>query len=484
MMLSQQTLRRRWMSVGGALAFMLTLAATAGAQDATKPKANTKANKAQSLDELLKQVRSGSIASDPEARAREQAFTAAKEKQQQLLDEALAEETALMERSSALELTFEANETKAAELEDTLRKRLGTTGELFGIVRQMAGDLRGQVSSSLTTAQFSGRKELLDKITEAKKLPSIEQLETLWFLMQQEMTESGKVVRFKAPVIKGRGKTEESDVVRVGVFNAVAGGKYLRWLPEVGKLAELGRQPEARYLSTVSDLEEAKEGTVRFAIDPSRGSILGQLVQTPTFRERLDYGGYVGWTIVVLGAVTFVFAVLRLLYLLVIGTLVTGQRRHPEKVKTHNPLGRVLAVYRKHRELTVEDLERKLDEVVIREAGRIESFAWAIKVVSVVAPLMGLLGTVTGMIKTFQSIVLFGTGDPSMMAGGISEALVTTMEGLIVAVPLVLLHSSVRSTGRRIIDILYEQSAGMVASQAERGGVAAAAVAADGGGKG
>jgi biopolymer transport protein ExbB len=196
--------------------------------------------------------------------------------------------------------------------------------------------------------------------------------------------------------------------------------------------------------------------------------ILGLLVQTPTFEERLEFGGWIGYTTLVLGGITFVLGLLRLIYLMIIGTQVTNQRRNVARVSTGNPLGRVLAVFSKYRNLGVEDLERKLDEAVLRESGRIERFTWAIKVVSVVAPLLGLLGTVTGMIATFQSIQLFGTGDPKMMAGGISEALVTTMIGLIVAVPLVLLHSTVRSTGKKIIEILYEQSAGMVASQAER----------------
>ena len=80
-------------------------------------------------------------------------------------------------------------------------------------------------------------------------------------------------------------------------------------------------------------------------------------------------------------------------------------------------------------------------------------------------PLFGLLGTVTGMIRTFQSITLFGAGDPRMMAGGISEALVTTMLGLVTAIPLVLLHAALANNTKKIVDTLDEQSAGLIAQQ-------------------
>jgi biopolymer transport protein ExbB len=87
-----------------------------------------------------------------------------------------------------------------------------------------------------------------------------------------------------------------------------------------------------------------------------------------------------------------------------------------------------------------------------------------------VAPLMGLLGTVTGMIQTFQVITLYGAGDPKMMAGGISQALITTVLGLVVAIPMVLIHTLVGGQSRKIINIINSQSAGIVAQHSERHG--------------
>lgn len=443
-----------------------------------QPNSEKKATPARSLDDLLKQVEAGGMGFDSRMNDREAAFVAKKDEQQALLDAALAREVALSKRSASLEYQFEANEGRAAELEMLLQKRLGSTGELFGVVRQVAGDTGGRVRNSLVSAQLPNRHQFLNKLGQSKKLPSIEELRKLWFVLQQEMTESGKVVRFKADVVEPGGETVEREVIRVGTFNAVADGKYLRWLPETGKLAVLGRQPPTRFLSTVSDLENATSGQVRFALDPSRGSILSLVVQTPSAEERIEQGGVVGYIIIVLGVVTFVFGVLRLLWILVIALRMRLQLARPDQPKKNNALGRVMSVVPPGTGADIESLERRLDEVVLKEGSKIERYLWMIKVVSAVAPLLGLLGTVTGMINTFQQITLYGTGDPKLMAGGISEALMTTMLGLTVAIPLVLLHSGLASLCRRIVDVLHEQAAGIIALQAEKttgAGTAAAA---------
>jgi biopolymer transport protein ExbB len=432
-------------------------------QPAPPGKVTEAIGKAKSLDELLERVQKVGLIDDSEARRRKQEFIARKGEQARLLDEALAREQELIKRSEELERGFEANERKAAELSETLRQRLGTTGELFGVVRQVAGETRVKLQQSLVSAQISRDEAFLQELAESKKLPSIEQLQELWFLLQQEMTESGKVVRFPADVVETGGRSRRMLVTRIGVFNAVAEGKYLRWLTDVGRLATLSRQPPARFLSTVVELESASGGTVRFAVDPSRGSVLSLLVQTPELRERVEQGGVIGYIIIAMGAAALLLALLKLGHLLLVSALMGAQKRRPERISTNNPLGRVLQVFRDNPEMDGEALDRKVDEAVLKESGGLERFLWAVKVVSVVAPLLGLLGTVTGMIRTFQAIQLFGAGDPKMMAGGISEALVTTMLGLIVAVPLVLLHSGASSMVRRLVDVLQEQTAGIAA---------------------
>lgn len=422
---------------------------------------------AASLDDLLEQVRRGWKVEVQRYAEREAEFLARKSEQERLLAEARAQRTDREERSASLERRFEENEAKIAELEALLQSKMGGLGELFGVVRQVAGDTRGQFQTSLISAQMPGRQAFLDELAQSTALPEIEKLQHLWFLLQQEMTQSGKVVRFPATVVTGDGKREERAVTRAGAFNVFSGGKYLSWVPESGQLVEFPRQPASRDLDTVEEFEEQGPGGLApLAVDPSRGAILSLLVQTPSRSERIEQGGPVGYLTIVLGLIGGLIGLARLVYVFFTGRKVRAQRAS-RAVQRDNPLGRILHVYEQNRQADVETLTLKLDEAILREAAGLDRFLWAIKVISVVAPLLGLLGTVTGMIQTFQVITLFGTGDPKLMASGISEALVTTMIGLCVAIPLVLLHSVISTMSRRVVQILEEQSAGLVATRME-----------------
>ncbi|TNE83911.1 MAG: MotA/TolQ/ExbB proton channel family protein, partial [Gammaproteobacteria bacterium] len=196
------------------------------------------------------------------------------------------------------------------------------------------------------------------------------------------------------------------------------------------------------------------------------GSLLAALVDSPDWMERWHQGGWIGYLISAVGVLALLLALWRLLVLSGVSRRVNVQLTS-DSPSEDNPLGRVLKVGMDNRSMDAESLELKLHEQVLKERPAIESGLNLLKIIAMVAPLMGLLGTVTGMIVTFQSITLFGTGDPKTMAGGISAALVTTVLGLCVAIPTVLLHTFVNGRAQRVLHILEEQSAGIVAEQAE-----------------
>jgi biopolymer transport protein ExbB len=451
---------------------LLLLPSISFGQEAAPEAAKASArNEALTLDELLERVRSGWRSERAENETRERQFRSARNRQEQLLENAKLSLIAEEDRAEFLEDSFESNELKIAEQEDLLAQKLGTLGELFGVVRQVAGDTRSQVENSIISAEYPGRIPFLDELGQSKALPSIEKLEGLWATLLQEMIESSQVSRFETNVVLASGEDAPMEVIRIGAFNAVGDDQYLKWIPDVQKLGEIGRQPAPKYVDTVSDLNQATSGLVRFAVDPARGQILALLVSTPTLSERLDYGGTVGYAIIILGLSTFVFGLIRLGYVALISRKVSAQKR-ASTPSAGNPLGRVLKIYADNKNMDTETLELRLEEQILRETAKIEGFIWLIKVVSAVAPLMGLLGTVTGMINTFQIITLFGTGDPKMMASGISEALVTTMLGLVVAIPLVLMHSLLASMAKGVTTVLEEQSTGLIATQSEAEGAA------------
>jgi len=419
-----------------------------------------------SLDELLEMVQTGFVEESRENKQREARFLAAKDQQQRLLDEVLAVLAEEEAHSQHLETVYNENEPLIGTLEAQLAERLGQMGELFGVVRQVSNDLSGQVWESLTAAQLGPRKTLLDRLGRSKELPTTSDLEALWFEMQREITAQGKVERFTANVVTTGGGEAEREVIRAGPFTAISNGGYLLWDPVEQQLTELPRQPPSKYLDTVAPFESAGAGFAKLAIDPSKGALLDALLGTPSPQERINQGGYVGYVIIVLGVSAFLLGLWRWIMISAASAKVRRQLKSP-RPNLDNPLGRILAISHADEVADSEALELRLDEAVLKETSELERFLWLVKTVSAVAPLLGLLGTVTGMIQTFQAITLFGAGDPKMMAGGISEALVTTMLGLIAAIPLVLLYDTLSNSASRIVDILDHQSAGLIAARAE-----------------
>lgn len=423
----------------------------------------------ESLDQLLQQVRDSRSKLSAQNEAREQRFLRDRDAQQALLAEAreaLAEEE---RRSEELTGDFNSNEQRLAELNESLRVQLGNFGELFGVVRQVSGDTVGLVRSSLVTAQDPQRESVAERLAQVRGVPSVEDLNELRALLTEEMVRSGKVSRFETTITRPDGTAAQETVVRIGVFNLIAGDRYLNYVPDTQTIQELPRQPQARFRSMAEDLFDASPNTnVAAAIDPGRGSLLALLIQEPSLGERIGQGGAVGYVIIFLGVIGLLMALVRWLYLGAVGGRIRAQLK-VEEAREDNPLGRILAVYRANSDADTETLELKLDEAILREVPRLEAWQGSIKVIAAVAPLLGLLGTVIGMIATFQSITLFGTGDPKLMAGGISQALVTTVLGLSVAIPLVLMHSVVASRSRALTELLEGQSAAIIARQAEAG---------------
>ncbi|MGQ4276940.1 MotA/TolQ/ExbB proton channel family protein [Pseudidiomarina sp. E22-M8] len=424
------------------------------------------------LDQLLQQLKQGKFAQSQANEEREARFRAEAEQQQQILREAIAKRDQLEQASARLEGQFEGNERDLAALEDALTQRMGSLKELFGVLQQVASDTASNLRNSYVSVEFPGRSDALSdlaqKMGSSSKLATIDEIESVWFALQQEMTESGKVSEFSTEITLANGEKATKPVIRVGTFNMVADGKYLELIPGTDAVAELVRQPGSRYLNTAETLAQSNENPVRFGLDPTGGSILGLLVQAPGLKERIDQGSTVGYIILALGVIGLLIALERFVSLTLMGGKVKRQLKN-DKAQQDNPLGRVMAVKDKYPQADTETLELKLSEAILREVPSITRNLTFIKIISVVAPLLGLLGTVTGMINTFQAITLFGTGDPKLMAGGISQALVTTVLGLVVAIPMTLLFATLNTRSKNLVHVLQEQASGIIAERSERG---------------
>ena len=427
------------------------------------------------VEALLMLVKEGKTQEQSENSQREAKFLANKNKQAETLA-AEKRELARQERiADQLEAEYKKNEEILRVKEEAYQKELGSLVELFGHLQSSAGEAAVQFSGSLTSPQFGLERvdflnDLTSKMSETTELPTIREIEGLWYELQREMVASGQVVSFDTTVVDVDGESSTCKVTRVGLFNAVCDGKYLEYVSATGQFAFLPRQPVGRFTKTAKKVGNADPGDqVKFGIDPTGptgGSLLANLIQTPSLAERAAQGREVGYAIIFVGLIGIGIAFWKLWSLFVLGKAVKDQSGS-KTLDVRNPLGRVLKVGEENFKKDIDTLELKLAEAIMAERPSIERGIGAVRIISVVAPLAGLLGTVTGMIVTFQMITLYGTGDPKLMAGGISQALVTTVLGLLVAIPTTLLHSFTASSAKGIISVLEVQSTGILAERAE-----------------
>ena len=414
------------------------------------------------IDKLLDLVEENTLLRSKSNQERLDKFIKNRNQQQKLLNDARWLLKLEKDREQKLTKNFEDNDAKLSDLEEQLNLKIGTLGETFGVVRQISGDAKSTYSQSLTNLQFPSRIDFLADLAERKALPSVPELEKLWFTLLNEIYESGKVVSFDSPVLDTSGEAENQKVLRIGQFNAISSKKYLRFIPEQQVLEYLESNPPSTRSSfrALSKLES--DGYAEFAIDPTRGSLLSLILQNPGFFERINQGGFVGYLILLILLLGLTMSGLRFKFLRDEKISIDSELSSGD-LKSGSPLYEINEII-SDSSLDQEKLENKIEAVLSNVEPVYEKNLSTVKLLAAVAPLLGLLGTVIGMIETFQAITLFGTGDPKLMADGISQALVTTMLGLITAVPLLFMHNQLDTRSREIIQIIEEQAIGRIAS--------------------
>ena len=417
------------------------------------------------LDLLVESVKTSASIRAKEDRARLNKFLSDKNKQQSLLNQMKVKLNNEEDRSERLTKQYEDNDAALSDLEEQLTLKLGSFGELFGIVRQTAGESKGQFSLSLTNIEYPDRIDFLGDLAERKSLdlPTSAELERLWYEILNELNQSGKVKKYNTNILSKSGELVNRDIIRIGVFNSVSDGDYLNLVSEQNVLEYLAKQPEGSIRRSARRLQNNDVEYREVFIDPTRGSLLTKLIDRAGFFDRINQGGFVGYIILIILALGITMGVLQFLFLRNESKIVNSEL-NSGKYSDSSTLGKLNSIYSKYKGENPEELEAQLEDVLARATPALEKNLSIIKLLAAVAPLLGLLGTVIGMIETFQSITLFGTGDPKLMAGGISQALVTTMLGLIAAVPLLFIHNILDSRSRSISQIYEEQAIGYVAS--------------------
>lgn len=413
-------------------------------------------------DQLLERIRSERAVEQQAMQQREQQFLAERAAQARLLAEARAALAVQEAEAARLKAEFERQERELAAQEQLLAQRAGHLGELFGVIRQSAGDVAGHWQDSLLNAQYPERLASLRRLAESRSLPGADDLQNYWLLLLEDLAASGRIERLSLPVVAADGTRSQREVLRVGAFSAYADGQFLRYDADAGQLLAPPRQPSGSGL--IEDFAASGEALAVLPVDPTRGTLLEQLQRAPSLWDRVRQGGLVGGVILALGVIGLLLAVWRMVWLAGVNRRVQAQMCDLATPRDDNPLGRVIGVLGDKPQLAdLEILELRLDEAILQETPPLEKGLGLLKLLAAVAPLLGLLGTVTGMIVTFQAITQSGSGDSRLMADGISQALVTTVEGLVVAIPLLFLHALLASRSKGLIQVLEQQSAGLIA---------------------
>lgn len=425
---------------------------------------------AKTLDDLLMQVKKADQKDAALNAEREARFAAARDQQAGLLGEAKRAKEALEAESAALQRQFEVNDKEIADLMASRDASAGNLGELFGVMRQSAGDFASAARNSMLTVQFPERIAQLDRLAQTKTMPPIEDLQGFWFEMQREMTEGGKVARFDASVTQPSGERTKKNVLRVGPFVAISDGKFLSYETGADSFSVPPKQPPGHFLSTAKSFESQETGYHPMILDPSRGVLIGLYSQRPEVIERIHVGGWVAYLILLVGAIGAILAIYQFFYLTIVTAKVNKQLSNLNNLDKGNPVGRVLASFKGSsmpKDEDAEVVELRISEAVLKELPAIQRIQPFVKLVVAAGPLLGLVGTVIGMIETFQSITESGSGDPKLMAAGIGKAMIATVLGLGIAIPLLFINSALASRSKRLVQILDQQSTGLLAETLE-----------------
>ncbi|MGI9324064.1 MAG: MotA/TolQ/ExbB proton channel family protein [Pseudomonadales bacterium] len=427
--------------------------------------AQTAEQEATTLDALVQSVRDARSRAKTRLAERERKFIAARDERASLLADARKRRQQAEAEADQLRAAFEAGEETLTELETALEENSGDLRDVFAVVRQVAGDAAPTLRNSLVSAQDDTRNALVERLAAGEANPTASDLRELWLALLDEMNLSGQVARFDAAVISAAGEESTRRVTRVGTFTALADGEYLRYLPDTGRLLALSRQPAGTSVAAALAFEQAELPMSTVSLDPSRGSILALIVQAPKLNERVQQGGVIGYLILLIGAVGLLLGAHRLFVLLLSRRRANAELNNPEASGKY-AVAALRGVAADPTYQTEPDaLSAKLDEVVAGEAERLNRGLPTLATIAAVSPLLGLLGTVTGMIETFQVITLFGAGDPRLMSGGISQALITTQLGLAVAIPLLLIHSFLQGRANTLITRLDQKATDLFATQ-------------------
>ena len=407
---------------------------------------------------LLEKAAAEKKAAGEEAAASRQKILADRTRLEKAVADLASENLRLQKAAKALEAEEETLKVREERLSSQLAETDSVMRELVGVIRVNAKDIGALMEQHLQSALGDDASGLLEAIAGQSQFPGMSDIEQMLFQLRAMIRGAGEVRVVRGPIIDRSGGRNQADLLLLGNFTAAYdNGKetgFLNYSAAGRKLFALSRLPSRRLQKQIRRYMHGESDDV--PIDISRGAALYQLTHELSLWEQIPKGGPIVWPILAILAVGVAIVIERIVFLLRrrldadgltsrIESLAAEQGweqcRQRCRAYTDKPVARVVAAGLACCHMEREAMENALQEAILKEVPPMERFLSTLGMLAAIAPLLGLLGTVTGMIDTFHVITQHGTGDPRMMSGGISEALVTTMLGLAVAIPIMLAHT-------------------------------------------
>ncbi|MDN5864001.1 MAG: MotA/TolQ/ExbB proton channel family protein [Gammaproteobacteria bacterium] len=447
---------------------------------ATSAFAAPRQNGVNSPTELLGQIKAEVQGKSALFKKHRAAFAAASPEQQQAMMKQA--QSALEKAKTASEKTanqFIENSAQVTEITNKLHDKVSALKlmPVFALARKAASNTATVFQGSLIATQLEppkgepNRLEFLYMLANEDSTPTIAQLERLWYELQRGLTAQGQVVRYQTSVVDPDGTSAVQSVLRIGPFTASSGGRFLNYIPALKTLSILPRPLPGEFGDILYSFTHSNKEYARAVVDSSGGALMIMMINSPSWLQRIDLGGTVGYVIIIVGIIGLILFLFQLVRLIIVRIGVSRQLKNIEEPKKDNPLGRVLLAHKGDPDQIEEDYELaelRLTEAVLHEEPKLTRFQNYLRLAVAAGPLLGLIGTVVGMIITFQTITETGSADPRLMATGIGHAMIATVLGLAIAIPLLFANALLHSLSDGLLQNLEKQSAGFLAEGIER----------------
>jgi biopolymer transport protein ExbB len=387
------------------------------------------------------------------------------------------DKAALKEKIAILKKNISQNTRKLEQTTDTLNKLSAKRARLAeqyqsemadmktveGTFRNALGQTLSRLDSSTVAAMHPEMRQTVKSLLEQDNFLGLKEMQTYTSLLFEDIRATGRIEKKNTGVIGTNGQVQTVSLYR-------AGGFFLGYQTPEGAYFVLP-QPGQPGLSVKAQGKQVLawlNGADRLPMDITGGTAIRAAEQKQSLETWVEAGGVLLYPILIAGLIGTLFSFFKALHLFMQKRL--GQKRKEQFLDLKSsdqvrmalskigrcPGARVMAACFSLEGRSIDRLDAIVEEKILTEQGKQERFLSIIGVLASIAPLLGLLGTVTGMISTFRAITIFGTGDPRMMSTGISEALVTTQAGLAIAIPLLLAHHFLK---RRVVVLVEDMEA-------------------------